>query len=226
MRVTESAVHVTAGASEAAAGAASDAASTDGRAARRMRNRTAVLDAAIALFAEGNLQPAPGEIAVRAQVSHRSINRYFPDNRALLRAAVDRQIEIGIPLFKIHAIGKGPLVDRIDEFVRVRLAAFEELGATARAASYLSATSRIVRTEMEAVRGLLTDQVDRQFATELSALPEARREASRTAVDALFQFESLDYYRRLRGLDQVNAHELLARATGDLLVPGSFDPGA
>jgi len=216
----------TRGRAPVASGRSAPGGDLDGRSARRDRNRTAVLDAAIELFAEGNLQPSPSDVAARCGVSHRSINRYFPDNRALLRAAVDRQIEIGIPLFKIHAIGKGPLVDRIDEFVRVRLAAFEELGATARAASYLSATSRIVRTEMEAVRALLTDQVDRQFATELSALPEARREASRTAVDALFQFESLDYYRRLRGLDQVNAHELLARATGDLLVPGSFDPGA
>ena len=37
------------------------------------------------------------------------------------------------------------------------------------------------------------------------------------AVDALFQFESLDFYRRLRGLDRPTAHLLLARATRDLL---------
>ena len=192
----------------------------DGRAARRTRNRTAVLDAAIALFAEGSLQPSPGEIAERSGVSHRSINRYFPDSRTLLRAAVDRQIEIGVPLYRIHAIGKGPFGHRVDEFVTVRLAAFDVLGATARAAELMAATSRIVRNELGAVRELLTHQVDRQFATELAALPVSRREASRTAVDALFQFESLDFYRRLRGLDRPTSHLLLVQSTHDLLAPG------
>ena len=191
----------------------------DGRAARRARNRTAVLDAAIALFAEGNLQPSPGEIATRSGVSHRSINRYFPDTRTLLRAAVDRQVEVGIPLYRIHAIGRGPFAHRVDEFVRVRLAGFEALGATARAAALLSATSRIVRQEMVAVRDLLADQVERQFAPELASLPDGRRESSRIAVDALFQFESLDYYRRLRGLDVETAHRLLVDAVTDLLGP-------
>jgi AcrR family transcriptional regulator len=176
-----------------------------------------VLDAAIALFAEGNLQPSPGEIASLSGVSHRSINRYFPDNRSLLQAAVDHQIEVGIPLFRIHAIGRGPLEHRIDEFVSVRLNGFEVLGATARAAGLMANSSRIVRTELAAVRELLTDQVDRQFAPEFAALPDVRREASRMAVDALFQFESLDFYRRIRGLDLPTAHLLLVGATRDLL---------
>ncbi len=200
-----------------------DTASTDGRAARRARNRTAVLDAAIALFAEGNLQPTAGDIAARSGVSHRSINRYFPDNRTLLRAAVDRQIEIGIPLYRIHAIGQGSFEHRVDEFVRVRLDAYEVLGATARASALMSATSRIVRTELAVVRDLLTDQVDRQFATELASLPEARRRADRTAVDALFQFESLDFYRRLRGLSHPRTCTLLAQTLHDLLAAAPVD---
>lgn len=193
----------------------------DGRAARRNRNRTAVLDAAIALFAEGKLQPGAGEIAARSGVSHRSINRYFPDSRALLRAAVDRQIEIGIPLFRIHAIGHGPFEHRVDEFVRVRLEAYDVLGATARAAALMAATSRIVRNELVAVRELLTDQIDRQFATELAAMPDSQRAASRMAVDALFQFEALDFYRRLQGLDRSTSRLLLTQSTRDLLAPRS-----
>lgn len=216
--MTDRAAPLTAPPSEDAPAADERAGSTDGRAARRARNRTAVLDAAIALFAEGNLQPTAGDIAARSGVSHRSINRYFPDNRALLRAAVDRQIEIGIPLYRIHAIGQGSFEHRVHEFVRVRLDAYEVLGATARASAVMSATSRIVRTELAAVRDLLTGQVDLQFAAELAALPEARRESGRAAVDALFQFESLDFYRRLRGLSPATAHALLAQTLRDLLV--------
>jgi len=213
--VTDSAAPVAATESEASD--EEDQAALDGRAARRARNRTAVLDAAIALFAEGNLQPSAGDIAARSGVSHRSINRYFPDNRALLRAAVDRQIETGLPLYRLHAIGQGPFEARLDEFIRVRLEAYDVLGATARASSVMADTSRIVRNELAAVRDLLTGQVDRQFGPELAALPDDRREAARMAVDVLFQFESLDFYRRLRGLSQARAHELLARAVRDLL---------
>ncbi len=193
---------------------------TDGRVARRDRNRIAVLDAAIAMFAEGNLQPVPSEVANRCGISRRSIDRYFPDNRSLLRAAVDRQIEVGIPLYRIHAIGTGSLAHRIEEFVRVRLDGYEVLGATARAATLLGSTSRMVRTELAAVRDLMTEQVDRQFAVEFETLPEDHRQASRMAIDALFQFETLDFYRRLRGLGIDEAHDLLSRALADLLTEG------
>ena len=42
------------------------ATSTDGRLARRDRNRAAVLDAMLALFTEGDLDPAPEQVATRA----------------------------------------------------------------------------------------------------------------------------------------------------------------
>ncbi|MGA2837773.1 MAG: TetR/AcrR family transcriptional regulator [Acidimicrobiales bacterium] len=197
---------------------------TDGRVARRNRNRMAVLDAAIAMFAEGNLQPMPSEVAKRCGISHRSINRYFPDNRSLLRAAVDRQIEVGIPLYRIHSIGQGDLAHRVDEFVRVRLDGYEVLGATARAATLLASTVRLVRTELAAVRDLLSDQVERQFAPELEALPDDQRAANTMAIDALFQFETLDFYRRHRGLGMDETHDLLSRTLADLLAAGRTAP--
>jgi AcrR family transcriptional regulator len=184
----------------------------------------AVLDAAIAMFAEGNLQPMPSEVAKRCGISHRSINRYFPDNRSLLRAAVDRQIEVGIPLYRIHSIGQGDLAHRVDEFVRVRLDGYEVLGATARAATLLASTVRLVRTELAAVRDLLSDQVERQFAPELEALPDDQRAANTMAIDALFQFETLDFYRRHRGLGMDETHDLLSRTLADLLAAGRTAP--
>lgn len=196
----------------------------DGRNARRDRNRLAVLDAAIGLFAEGNLQPTPGEVAARAGVSHRSINRYFPDTRSLLRAAVDRQIEVGLPLYRLHAIGQGQLEDRIDAFVRMRLDGFEVLGATARAANMLAMTSRIVRSELGIVRELMSDQVERQFGRELGALDPVQRQASQLAIDALFQFEALDYASRLRALPRDEVHRSLATALRTLLQPGTPSP--
>ena len=53
----------------------------DGRLARRDRNRIAVLDAAIELFAEGVLDPTPDDVATRAGISARSVYRYFEAER-------------------------------------------------------------------------------------------------------------------------------------------------
>jgi len=207
----------TRGRAPVASGRSAPGGDLDGRSARRDRNRTAVLDAAIELFAEGNLQPSPSDVAARCGVSHRSINRYFPDGRMMLRAAVDRQVEVGVPLYRLHAIGKGPLDGRIDDFVQVRLAGHAALGATARAASLLSATSRIVRSELAAVRDLMSDQVERQFAPELNALDGDHRTATQVAIDALFQFESLDYYLRQRQLSVEEARRHLVLALQRLL---------
>ena len=60
----------------AAADAPRDEGAIDGRLARRDRNRAAVLDATIALFSEGDLDPAPELVAKRADISPRSVYRY------------------------------------------------------------------------------------------------------------------------------------------------------
>ena len=54
-----------------------DATQTDGRTARRDRNREAVLDAALALFTAGELEPTAAAVAERSGVSLRSVYRYW-----------------------------------------------------------------------------------------------------------------------------------------------------
>ena len=51
----------------------------DGRRARRDRNRVAVVDSLLALYAEGDLNPSTDAIALRAGLSPRSLFRYFDD---------------------------------------------------------------------------------------------------------------------------------------------------
>ncbi|MEJ6739489.1 MAG: helix-turn-helix domain-containing protein [Actinomycetota bacterium] len=83
--------------------------SIDGRTARRDRGRTAVLEAALELFEEENLEPTPEQIALRAGVSARSVYRYFEDRDQLVRAIIaHKQLKI-LPLFHIAHIGKGEL---------------------------------------------------------------------------------------------------------------------
>ena len=60
----------------------------DGRHARRDRNRVAVVDAMLELFAAGNLAPSSDEIAEKAGLSPRSLFRYFDDLDDLVRVAL------------------------------------------------------------------------------------------------------------------------------------------
>lgn len=167
----------------------------DGRSARRDRNRAAVIDAAIELFDEGVLDPDPDEVAARCGLSPRSVYRYFDDRDALLRAAIERHFASVRPLTLIHAIGEGPLPARIARFVDARLALYEAVAPSARAARRRAETSDIVAEQVVRTRTGLREQVERHFAPELRALDPDRAVAVSTAVDTLCQFEGLDHYR-------------------------------
>jgi AcrR family transcriptional regulator len=188
---------------------------TDGRSARRDRNVLTVLDAVIELFAEDNLRPNPDAVAAKCGLSPRSVRRYYKDGNALLRAAVDRQIEVALPMYRLHAIGQGPLDGRIKSLVRMRIDGNEVLGSTSRAANLLAMESRIVRERFDFVRALMRDQIERQFARELKARRGTKRRAVLTAIDSLLQFESLAFYRTQFGIEE--SIQLLTIAIRDLL---------
>ena len=191
----------------------------DGRVARRDRNRTAVLDAVLELFAEGNVDPGPDVVALRVGLSARSVYRYFEDREALLRAAIDRNLEITIPLYLIHAIGEGSLDERIDRFVTARLRLYGAIAATSRAARVQATANEIIREQVEVTRRALREQIDKQFAPELDALPARRRRSIGAAADALCQLESLDLYRLHRGFSSTETRSLLIDALHALLDP-------
>ncbi len=192
----------------------------DGRVARRDRNRAAVIDAAIELFSEGVLDPDPEEVAGRCGVSPRSVYRYFENRTELLQAAIDRHFESVRPLTLIHAIGEGDLDERIERFVTGRVALYEAVAPSARAARRRAETSEIVREQVELTRQRLQEQVDRHFAPELRALPAPRRRSVAAAVDTLCQFEGLDHYRFHRRLSADRTRAMLVDALHLLLDAG------
>jgi len=191
----------------------------DGRSAIRDRNRTAVLDAVLDLFSEDNLSPGPEEVALRVGLSVRSVYRYFDDHDSLTRAAIARNIERRALLFRIPAIGRGDLDDRVDRFVDRRLALQTEVGPTVRAARMRATFDEVVRADMEVSRTFLRGQIERHFAPELTTGDPARDAARLAAADALFAFESLDHYLVHRRLTAAEARPLLVDALGALLGP-------
>jgi AcrR family transcriptional regulator len=191
--------------------------STDGRLARRDRNRAAVLDAMIALFSEGDLDPTPERVAGRAGISPRSVYRYFDDREALLRAAISHQLDGVWHLYILHRIGEGPLEARVADFVGHRVRLYEVVGAAARATRLRAVTDDLLREQLELTRRALREQIEKQFALELDALPARTRRARVAAVDALCEFEALDHYRLHRGFSTTDTEALLVDALGALL---------
>lgn len=194
-----------------------DAAEIDGRSARRDRNLDAVMDATIALIADGSNAPTAVQVAARSGVSQRSVNRYFGDVRTLQNAAVIREVGRGMPLFRIHAIGTGSRDHRVRELVEVRVRAHETIGPIARAATSYARTSKFIHGQMAMVRTLQDDQIEKQFATELNAMEPEQRSAMLMALGVLLQFPTLDYYLTERALTVDGAIAYLSAATHQLL---------
>lgn len=178
----------------------------DGRTARRDRNRVAVLDAVIELFSEGMLSPGVPEVAERSGVSLRSVYRYFEDGDALITSAIERQIDLARPLFRIENEGQGPLEERITGLVATRLRLYDLVRHVYRAARGRAITDPLLYRGLQDSRAFLTRQVARVFAPELEA--SAAPDHLHTHIDLLTQFDTLEFLLSDRGLsnDEVTAH--------------------
>src|SRR5437763_15803466 len=70
-----------------------DVPTIDGRTARALRTREAIVDASIALVAEGDLRPTAPAIAERAGVSVRPVFQHFDDLEGLYAAVAERWVD-------------------------------------------------------------------------------------------------------------------------------------
>jgi len=172
----------------------------DGRVARRQRNIDAVLDVVLEMFAEDAMFPTIEQAATRSGLSLRSLYRYFADPGALLEATIERNDRIVAELSRLHDIGEGPLEQRIDEFVTMRLTLLEGMGPVMRASLANEARHQRVREKLGRDRDLMREQFERQFEPELRVRTPSDRQATTAAGDLLTQLESIDYLLRHRKL--------------------------
>ncbi len=183
----------------------------DGRTARRNRNKDAVLDALIEMANEGRAEPPIEDIAERAGVSYRSVYRYFEDRTELMVSAIARVMGDMWPIFDVEGLGDGPLDDRIERLISVRLDAYHRLAPLTRAAVRLRANEPAVAEGYDRVRDYLREQLAAQFRPEMSAMPDTDREMVLAALDVMFQFEALDYLSRHDGMDDEALARVLTR---------------
>jgi AcrR family transcriptional regulator len=203
---------------------------TDGRTARRDRNRLAVLDAVLELLSEGDLTPSPEAIALRSGVSLRSVYRYMSHIDDLAHAAIDRHLERVGPLFAFEPIGEGPFSERVEAFVATRLRLSEAVAPVARAAlartrMRLAPASEIIREGLNARRGLLRVQLSRQFAAELATFGR-QADAILAAADALTQIETIDWFLVDGGYTLEQTRDALVTGLNRLLRPGDAAAGS
>jgi AcrR family transcriptional regulator len=189
----------------------------DGRTARRDRNRAAVLDAVIDLFAEGNLTPGVHEVAERSGVSLRSVYRYFDDVDDLIAAAIDRGIEAAAHLFEATEGADAPLTHRIRAFCERRVALFVEVRTVYRAGVIRSADQPRLRSRVQSSREELGLQTAKTFAADLADLPSHERDVVCEMLDALSQFDTLDRLMGERGRDRADAVAFLCEAFARVL---------
>jgi TetR/AcrR family transcriptional regulator, regulator of autoinduction and epiphytic fitness len=153
----------------------------DGRAARALRTREAIVDACIALVEEGDLRPTAPRIADRAGVSVRSVFQHFADLPSL-HIAVTERIAERLATLVVPIDPALPLDDRIGRFVEQRANLLEVMTPFRVAANVHGPFAPEIRRAVHAGSAFLRAEVEQVFAPELATLSATTRTE---VVDAL-----------------------------------------
>jgi AcrR family transcriptional regulator len=180
----------------------------DGRTARALRTREAIVDASIALVDEGDLRPTAPRIAERAKVSVRSVFQHFDDLEGLYAAVGDRLVE-RLSHLKMAVDKDAPVDDRIAEVVRQRAILLEAITPVRRAAAIHAPFSREVRSRLQAGHDFLRGEIEQWFTTELTSCGKADRVTTLDALDTVLSWSSWDNLRTLNGRSQDDAQQVL-----------------
>ena len=170
---------------------------SDGRRARRERNRIAVIDAVFELLCEGHVPPTVDLVAERAGVSVSSVFRYFDDLDDMHQQTVRRYFERYAPLFDVPARDHGTVDDRVRALVEARLELYETIGPIARMARFLATTDPAMTETLHATRHRFARQVAHHLDPDLDGRTGARDLVD--AADALTSFEAWDLLRGTHG---------------------------
>ena len=192
----------------------------DGRTARAMRTREAIVDAAIALVEEGDIRPTAPRIADRAEVSVRSVFQHFDDLESLYAAVAERLLERVAELVS-SVDPTAPLAVRIERFVTQRARLLEAITPIRRAANVHAPFSVEITGRLRSGHEFFTSEVEQAFAPELDRLEEPERGELLDALVVTVSWSSWETLRTLDGSTQARARRVLERALTALLVPVS-----
>lgn len=188
----------------------------DGRHARSLRARAAIVDAYLSLLDDGELRPSAARVAARAGVSLRSVFQHFSDVETLFAAVAERQTtRIGRMLTPLPT--DGPVAPRLAAFVAQRAAVLEMITPVRRAAILTEPFSREIRERLRTFRGVKAAQVRKVFAPELAACRGARRRALAGALVAASSWSFWENVRAHQGLTARQARGVVHATLAALL---------
>jgi AcrR family transcriptional regulator len=193
------------------------ATSSDGRNARGERTRTAIADAMLALFEEGDLRPTAPRVAERAGVSLRSVFQHFQDMEAVNAAVANRQIQRVMASARFIA-RDGALEGRIRAFVAERARQHDEIAPVRRAGLLIEPFSPEIAGRLRWARNRGAVEVGKVFRIELDAMPAAVRREVAEAITMAASWQAWETLRAHQGLSAVQAQRVLRRTIGALLV--------
>jgi AcrR family transcriptional regulator len=192
------------------------AAPIDGRAARAVRTRDAIVDACIALVEEGDLRPTAPRIAERARVSVRSVFQHFDDLPALHTAVVQRVVE-RLAVLVVPIDPALPLHRRVTEFVRHRGALFEAVTPFRRAAAVHGPFAPEIRDALADGAAFLRREVESVFEPELAVAAAGDQRQVVDAVAATSSWAMWDTLRTEAGDSPDEARAVIVRILASLL---------
>ena len=188
----------------------------DGRSARALRTREAIVDACIGLVEEGELRPTAPRVAERAGVSVRSVFQHF-DDLPSLHIAVSERIVARLAVL-LHPIDPSmPLDDRIVAFVRHRGALLEAVTPFRRAANVHGPFAPEIADVTRAATGYLRDEVARVFRPEIDQAPAGDRREVLESLAATLSWSSWDALRGDSGCTVAQATAVMRRIVRSVL---------
>lgn len=195
---------------------ASPSVPVDGRAARALRTREAIVDACIAMVEEGDLRPTAPRVAERAGVSVRSVFQHF-DDLPSLHIAVTQRIAERMSAMLVPPDTAQPAAARVATFVRHRTALLEALTPFRRAAQVHGPFAPEIRLAVAEGESYLSGEVEATFAPELAGRPEPDRRDLLDALDAAASWATWDLLRSDRGVSAERARAVVVRTLAALL---------
>lgn len=176
----------------------------DGRAQRGLRNRAAIVDAMMAMYADGVLRPTAREVAERAGVSLRAVFAHFDDVESLREAVAEEQIQRSADLLD-RVDPDLPLSQRVDRVVEQRRRLHEFVTPVRRAALLSVHESPAIAARLRWVNRRLRTDLVTLFEPELAVAPEETLDV----LDLLLSWDTWNRLRTTQRLGAARAAELL-----------------
>jgi TetR/AcrR family transcriptional regulator of autoinduction and epiphytic fitness len=187
----------------------------DGRTARAERTRAAIVDAHLALIAEGDLRPTGERIAERAGVSLRALWTNFRDMETLFEAGGDRLLADYDAAHRPIPPAQ-PLEQRVAAFCRQRARLLQMIAPAARAAQMREPLSPQLRRNRAKHIERVRAEVESLFAAELADAGPGRDQIVHGIV-ASAMWPAWSMLREALGLSTEDARAVMVRTVAGLL---------